>query len=293
MLALALRARTHFGGSEIPIVYECLDIHRLLLRNDFVGRVMRGAERHLARDVRLLLTSSPAFVRHYFEARRQVNAPIEIIENRHFEPVSGSVAAGRPAGPPWRIGWFGALRCLRSLGLLADFSGRAAGRFEIVMRGRPALSEFPDFHNFVDRRRHLSFGGPYRNPEDIAAIYGDVHFAWLIDFFEDGLNSRWLLPNRLYEGCSFGAVPIALEGTETAAFLRARGIGVVLPDPSVEALDGLLGAMSPEEFASLRAAVLAHDRKNWVYDRQDCRDFVARLRSAVAHPHGLPMEMAA
>ena len=85
------------------------------------------------------------------------------------------------------------------------------GRFEIVLRGRPAYSEFTDFDGFVAAEPYLRFDGAYRNPEDLAAIYGEVHFSWAIDFFEEGLNSSWLLPNRLYEGCRYGAVPIAMR----------------------------------------------------------------------------------
>ena len=136
--------------------------------------------------------------------------------------------AENPVAPPWRIGWFGALRCRRSLELLADFTRRQGGRFEVVLRGRPALSEFPDFHAFVEAEPYLSFRGPYRNPEDMAAIYGEVHFSWAIDFFEEGQNSEWLLPNRLYEGCRFGAVPISMGNTETGRFLNQQDIGVLL-----------------------------------------------------------------
>jgi len=292
MLALAVRARSVLGAG-IPIVYECLDIHRLLLRDDLLGKAMRRAERHLARRAALLITSSPAFIRHYFRPRRQVNAPIELLENKFFEPGFQAVhrerAAEIPAAPPWRIGWFGALRCSRSLALLSDFSQRAGGNFEIILRGRPALSEFPDFHASVDADPFVSFLGPYRNPEDMDAVYGDVHFAWLIDFFEDGLNSKWLLPNRLYEGCRFGAVPIALAGTETAAFLEARGIGLILPEPSVRALERLLGGLTPEAFRRLRANVLAHERSTFAADGRDCRRLVTRLAGIAGHgqPHSL------
>ena len=238
MLALATRARSLFQGDGVPIVYECLDIHRLLLRDDVIGRAMRGAERRLLDRVSLLLTSSPAFIRDYFDARGQGSVPFELLENRHFEPVTGAddLPASMRLAPPWRIGWHGALRCSRSLQLLSAFSRREQGRFEVVLRGRPALSEFADFHASVEAEPFLSFEGGYRNPEDIEAIYRDVHFSWAIDFFEDDLNSKWLLPNRLYEGCRFGAVPIAMDGTETARFLRSRGIGIVLPAPTVEAL---------------------------------------------------------
>ncbi|TSE11889.1 glycosyl transferase family 1, partial [Mesorhizobium intechi] len=73
MLALARRARSAFGAT-VPIVYECLDIHRLVLRDDIFGKALRATERHLARDVKLLVTSSPAFIANYFKPFRQVAA---------------------------------------------------------------------------------------------------------------------------------------------------------------------------------------------------------------------------
>ncbi|WP_292206357.1 glycosyl transferase family 1 [Mesorhizobium sp.] len=287
MLALARRARSAFQAT-VPIVYECLDIHRLMLRDDFLGRAMRGAERYLARDVKLLVTSSPAFIANYFKPFGQIAAPVELLENKYFELAAVSpddrTASEAPIPPPWRIGWFGALRCRRSLELLAEFSRRLEGRFEIILRGRPALSEFPDFHGFVESEPWLSFGGPYRNPEDMATIYREVHFSWAIDFFEHGLNSEWLLPNRLYEGCRFGAVPISMVNTETGRFLDRQGIGVLLPQAAPEALEAALGELEEHRFEKLRARVLARNPRTWSHDRSDCRALVEKLRGLTAVP---------
>jgi succinoglycan biosynthesis protein ExoL len=287
MLALARRAKSALGGA-VPIVYECLDIHRLVLRNDLVGKALRGAERYLARDVKLLVTSSPAFIANYFKPFGQVAAPVELVENKYFDTAAVTVdersKAEIPAAPPWRIGWFGALRCRRSLELLAEFTRRLDGRFEVVLRGRPALSEFPDFHAFVEAEPWLSFRGPYRNPEDMAAIYGDVHFSWAIDFFEAGQNSEWLLPNRLYEGCRFGAVPISMGNTETGRFHNQQDIGVLLSEATPETLETALGRMEQERFGKLKARVLARNPRTWSYDRSDCRAFVDKLRGLVAAP---------
>ncbi|TIL50534.1 glycosyl transferase family 1 [Mesorhizobium sp.] len=287
MLALARRARSAFQAT-VPIVYECLDIHRLMLRDDLLGRAMRGAERYLARDVKLLVTSSPAFIDNYFKPFGQIAAPVELLENKYFELAAVSlddrIAAEGPIPPPWRIGWFGALRCRRSLELLAEFSRRLEGRFEIILRGRPALSEFPDFHSFVESEPWLAFGGPYRNPEDMATIYREVHFSWVIDFFEQGLNSEWLLPNRLYEGCRFGAVPISMGHTETGRFLDQQGIGVLLPQATPEALEAALGELEEHRFGNLRARVLARNPRTWSHDRSDCRALVEKLRGLTAVP---------
>ncbi|MHB2264595.1 glycosyl transferase family 1 [Aliihoeflea sp. PC F10.4] len=287
MLALAARAKALFGDGQVPVIYESLDIHRLLLRDDAIGAAMRGAERRLGRDVKALVTSSPAFSANYFERFKQVSAPVKLVENKFFSPEPldhriGKVA--RPAGPPWRIGWFGALRCSRSLQLFADFTRRMDGAFKVVLRGKPALSEFKDFHGFVESEPHLSFEGPYRNPQDLESIYRDVHFSWVIDFFEDGLNSKWLLPNRLYEGCRFGAVPIAMADTEIANFLGRHQIGLTLQAPTIDELVAKFGTMDQAEFGMLEAAVEAVDTATWTCDADECVALVADLAALCGVP---------
>ncbi|MDL2401898.1 glycosyl transferase family 1 [Rhizobium mayense] len=283
MLAVANRAKSIFGG-DMPVVYECLDIHRLLLRQDVFGGALRGLERHFGADAALLLTSSPAFVEHYFRSRSGLDLPIVLLENKvlALEGAEAEIAAGPrlPAsGEPWKIGWFGALRCRKSLEMLADFSRQMDGRFEIVLRGRPARSEFSDFDGFVRDAPFMRFGGPYKNPEDLAAIYGEVQFSWAIDFFEEGLNSSWLLPNRLYEGGLHGAVAIAVDGTETARFLTSRKIGLTLKEADAAHLADLLGDMSEERYLAAFNALATQDRRQWMTDRADCQALVQRLAS--------------
>lgn len=281
MLALANRAKAVFGG-KVPIVYECLDIHRLLLRQDAVGRILRGTEHALGRKISLLITSSPAFIENYFRPLSRLEAPILLLENQVValdDDRAASLPAARPplSGQPFKIGWFGALRCRKSLHLLADFSRAMNGRFEVVLRGRPAYSEFEDFDGFVRNEPFMTYHGPYRNPEDLADIYNEVQFSWAIDFFEEGQNSSWLLPNRLYEGCRYGTVPIAMRGTETARYTDARGIGLVLDRADAATLATLLSTMTAERYLSEFDRVAETDPRQWTFDRGDARALVARL----------------
>jgi len=283
MLALANRAKSVFGG-DMPIVYECLDIHRLLLRDDVVGSALRSAERYFGSEAELLMTSSPAFIERYFRPRSGLDVPVMLLENKvlALEPAARAAASGArlPApGKPWKIGWFGALRCRKSLAMLDQFSRRMEGRFEIVLRGRPAYSEFDDFDRTVSDAPFMHFAGAYKNPEDLATIYNEVQFSWAIDFFEEGLNSSWLLPNRLYEGGLYGAVPIAIDGTETARFLTSRKIGLMLDAADAGRLTALLGAMDETRYLAAFEAVASQDRKQWMMDRADCQGLVQRLAS--------------
>lgn len=298
MLALAGRAQAIFGGA-VPVAYECLDIHRLLTGKGMASRGLRAAERHFARKAGLLVTSSPAFVEHYFRPLSGVKAPVHLVENRVLE-LDGPAddlppRAKRPAGEPWRIGWFGAIRCRKSLDLLAAFTRRMEGRFEVILRGRPARSEFDDFDGLVAREPFIRFEGPYRNPEDLAAIYGDVDLAWAIDFFEEGLNSAWLLPNRLYEACRHGALPIVLGGTETARLAGQRGIGIALRDARLETLVTRFSAFDDDSYRALHAALARLGPKPWIHDRADCAAFVQRLaalRAPAAEPAPAPSLLA-
>jgi hypothetical protein len=281
MLPLAGKLRA-FWPSQPPIVYECLDIHRLLLREDVVGRAMRGAEQHLTRNASLLLTSSPAFLRNYFDIHGA--PPAVVIENKVFFEGSErgrnpSLAPNAPADGPIRIGWFGALRCRKSLAALAGFANAMDGRVEVILRGRPALTEFDDFHGFVEAQPHMRFMGPYQNPQELASIYSEVHLAWAIDFFEEGLNSQWLLPNRIYEGCLHGAVPIALAGTETAAFVERQGIGITVPDITEETLLSHLGSLTLPRIAELAGTVAAVPQNHFAFGTAECIEFVDRLKN--------------
>lgn len=278
MLVLGSRASKLLGG-QVPVIYECLDIHRLLLSRGPAGILMRTIEWMAGRRARAVMTSSPAFLTHYFQPLSRIGAPAFIIENKVMGAApDASILEREPlCGRPLRIGWFGALRCKKSLEILAEFARMMEGRFEVVLRGRPAYAEIPDFDNIVSRAPFLSYRGPYRNPEDLNQIYRDVDFTWTIDCFEEGLNSKWLLPNRLYEGCYHGAIPIAAMSTQTAAALRERRLGVTLSELSPGSLAAALGDLDAQAIRSLSGAIMACDRRSWAADDGDCRDLVTRL----------------
>lgn len=284
VLALRLRARLGSGGSTVPIVYECLDIHRLMLRDDTIGRTLRAVERWALAQTAALLTSSPAFLREHFATAVPQSMPVLMVENKPLE-IGAQQSRGRSPRRrtgPLTIGWFGALRCKRSLDLLDRFTRAVDGRFTAILAGRPAATAIPNFTATVEAAPHLEFQGAYE-ADDLPALYGSVDFAWAIDFFEAGLNSQWLLPNRLYEGCAHGAVPIAVEGTETARALRERGIGIVLRDGTHQALMDSFGSLTRADHAHLSDRLRGIDRSAWVAGRNECENLVERLQDIAAN----------
>lgn len=266
--AFRLRAR---------VIYECLDLHRLVLAQGRKGRIVRWIERQCLKGVSLVVTSSPAFDARYFRAMQNYSGETLILENKVLAFNSAAPARNsKPEGPPWRIAWCGVLRCKKSFELLRHFAESYPGLVEIELWGAPALDQIPDFHVHVGATPSMTFKGAYK-PDDLPGIYANAHFVWAIDYYEAGGNSDWLLPNRLYEGLYFGAVPIAVAGVETARWLETRGVGVILEPPLFDSLGTFLKTCSMDKYEGLRGAATSLDPQSVAFTIDNCRALAAQL----------------
>jgi len=273
--SLVLAARASRGRR---LVYECLDVHRTLLGSRWLDRAVQWAEARLLRRVQLLLVSSPAFVSEHFDRRAAFRAPSLLVENKVFATDESLPLSPRISGPPWRIGWFGMLRCRRTLELLTALVKAAGGGVEVLIAGKVAESEFDDFYADVTEVPGLKFIGAY-SPADLPDLYRRVHFAWAIDYFEEGLNSSWLLPNRLYEASYHGAIPIALNDVQTAAWLARRDAGIIINDPLPDLL-ALLQGFSIEDYERERSRMARISISDLRITQPDCISLARALGGA-------------
>jgi succinoglycan biosynthesis protein ExoL len=285
-LILAASARK-LTGSRAPLIYECLDIHRLMLAPGVVGRLLRALEAGLLRNCDALMVSSPRFVEEYFAPTHRNLPRIELVENKVLIAdlaECGGVPAhrlaaggGPPPGPPWRIGWYGMIRCQRSLRLLADLVRRMPGQVEVTMRGRVARDVMPDFDAVVTATPGLSFDGPYDRSRDLPELYAAPHFFWAMNFFDPGPISDWLLPNRLYEGGLFGAVPLALRTAETGRWLDRYHAGILLDEELEASLPAFFAGLDRDRFDAARRAMAAIPVGAFLHDQADCASLTSRL----------------
>lgn len=277
MLAIGVRGRSICQPMP-QLVYESLDIHRLLLNTGPAGKVLRTLEGWLSKRACALLTSSPAFIREYFEKRSKLRLPTYLIENKLYPASAITSLPPRQPGPPWVIGWFGAIRCHKSLHILKTLVREMDGKVKVIIRGRPSYDQFDNFEAETIDTPGLSYEGPYKNPEDLARIYSEVHFTWAIDMFEEGLNSSWLLPNRLYEGGAFASVPIAAAEVETGHVIQRLHIGLPITEPKLEALKAFFTHLTPGQYQAMEQAARAVPPQTWAASAADCRELVSLLR---------------
>ena len=277
---LALLGR-FFSGRRVPLVLELADIQPAMTGSGVVSRILRFVERFVLGRSALLVTTSPGFVRNYFEPFQGYTGETFLLENKVYPSdrlppavpeTNGPVANGRP----WVIGCFGALRCQRSLEIMHALALKLGGNVRFVLRGYPSGTIAGDFEKLLGNLPNLEFLGPYNYPDDLAEMYAGIDFNWAFDMSDPGGNSAWLLPNRIYEGACFGVPVIAAEDTETGRWIERNGLGRTFAEPLEESLADFFGSLAPAAWQTMKSRCASHSRGEFTGESDYAR-LAARL----------------
>lgn len=280
MLLLAVLGKM-LTRTKAPVVYEALDIREVFIGQGLINRLFRQAERALMRRSSLLVISSPDHMSRYFGPVQSYSGPWYLLENKmSAEQLQehDSALLDPPPGPPWVIGLFGVLRCPRSLDLLARLAAANPERIAIHLRGTPSETDIPAAHleELTRSFSNINYFGPYKAPNDLSNIYGQVHFVWSADLLDPTNNSATCLTNRLYEGCYHGAVALANKGTATARKIESDGLGLTFDDPLENSLQDFFDTLTLADYTALRTSLKSLPRSQFV-DLHDTRLLLARI----------------
>ena len=263
--AALAHAAMMMAGISRPVVMEIADIQPVFMGEGLLSHIFLWMERWLLNRCLLLVTTSPAFIEHYFIARQSFRGNTFLLENkvslsstrkkRHITPTR------KPPFRPWVIGYFGALRCEKSWQIIRRLADALPDDVVIYMRGYPTFTDDAALQREVASYANIQFGGRYTYPDDLADIYERVHFNWCFDFSGESGNSSWLLPNRLYEGMLCGVPALALAGTETAKQVAALNAGWEITEPIEERLIAFFKHLSDEGYSHVWNAVDALDSR--------------------------------
>lgn len=260
LLVIAWASRIFAGAREVPLVYECLDIHGLFTRTGLVGALMRWCERRLLAQVQMLIVSSPGFIKHYFESAQGYAGHHAIIENKlWFDGAPVPRPRGYKPGAVLTLGWVGSIRCAPSLKILMQTADHFGPRIALRIHGNVHRHALPDFDEAVARRDNVTYCGPYDYPTGLARVYAECDLVWAQDLWQRGANSDWLLPNRIYEASWFGCPSVAVADTETGRKVQSDGLGFAVPEPSASALIDLIEETDRQVIEKVSDNLLAMD----------------------------------
>jgi len=229
------------GLTRLPTIYDVSDIHTLLLSNGLRGRCARWFERRALRSVGLMVVSSPWFYWEYFMRWQRASTPALLIENK---VEFGGTAPLLPRAPSNAIAWNGLLRCRRSAMVLLECLTSAPTSLRLSLHG--SLARLQELGPKLINCANCSYTGQY-SPAALGTLLSASSFLWAVDF-ADGENSRWLLPNRLYEAIAAEIPLIAVDDSATGAVVRRYSIGILLPECTSVALMRALGSCTTADY---------------------------------------------
>lgn len=284
MLLLATAGKI-LGRVKAPIIYEALDVHPAFTGKGVKSRIFRFAERRLLAISSLLIVSSPVFMDRYFIPIQKYTGPWFLLENK-----LGASAADQnnlhsrrrtSTGSPWIIGWFGVIRCQRSIEILMRLAARFPKSVMVHIRGLPSERDDITADLLKDLERqcpNVRYFGVYQSPRDLSEIYGAVDLVWAVDFSASGANSDWLIPNRFYEGGLNGVPALARQGTATGDLVERRQTGWCIAEPFEANLTAFIEKLDIETYATTAKHIRSMDRDTFV-DLNDTRELLHKLNT--------------
>ncbi len=273
---------------DARLVYEIEDVHDVFFRQTLGARIMRFLERRILANADLVVLPSPGFAEGYLVPYQGYDRPYFLLENRiqldeippKDAPPSARAEAWKQSNDRWVIGWFGTLRCRKSMRLLSEIAERLGDKVLIYTRGFPTETGLEAYMEIVDRYPNWVHEGPYLMPDDLEDLYGRVHFVWCLDFYDENGNSELLLACRMYHGGYFGAVPLFTEQSQMARHLAPHGIGHAISDPYVDQVCELIEGMEWDTYLKERDAILSRRDELFLEDGSGVR----ALLKAIGRP---------
>jgi succinoglycan biosynthesis protein ExoL len=233
-----------FSKKNVRFIYDVADIRDVLVSRKIFGLILRTLESFLLKSTDLIVCASPEYLPGYFKKIQGIDKPAVIIENKvDPELVPESVEnpfTGPKSGVELSIGYFGMIRCKKSMQLLLSILEQADHRYQLNLRGKFLVSH--ELKERVMNLKNVHYGGTFRYPDDLKEMYQSVDLVWAAHMHGVS-NSKWAISNRFYQACAFKRPLIGQIGTQDAIRIQKYQIGININlnefEKSIESLNNI------------------------------------------------------
>jgi len=266
LLVLALFAK-FFINHKSKVIYDVCDIRRVFVEKNLRGIIFRFIERLLLKYIHILVVTSPAFMKNYFWPIQKYKKMWFLLENKLYEPFINYPLIGQKKKmyflDKWIVGYFGAIRCSKSWEIIKYIAKKMPDKIEFYIRGVPTKVDKKEFFRDIKTIPNIKYDGEYQNPDDLPTMYEMIHFMWCFELVDVKHNSRWLLPNRFYEGGFFGTPLLSAKGFEVGNYIEKMNLGWTFEEPYKDNLMTFFQNLRVDEYIKKRKACQKVDKKHF------------------------------
>ena len=255
-IALLFVLATLFSNRNYTFIYEVADIKPILLSKSAVGNILRKLEQFILNKTNYICVTSEDFIINYFDKHYKYIANTHLLENKVFPKIDSTLIAKSNITrycSKWRIGYVGLFRCNTSLQLLLELAIRLPKNIEIILAGRPE-KHVNDIFNKLITLKNSTYIGEYKYPDDLPNIYSKIDIIWSADFADHSDNSKWLLPNRIYEAGIFNVPQLCFsDNMAICKYIRSYKIGWVIDKTNIESLLKFFSTLTHESHQQIKS----------------------------------------
>jgi len=175
-----------------PVVCEIADIMPIQQRKTISGILVRTLDKFFLCKASLLVFTSKHFI-NYFTEFLKIEPSFITLENKmdiiSIKPIHKNL------NDIITIGYFGLIRCQKSISILCSIAKEYPNRFKVLIAG--VTDHTVELNNLP---KNIKFIGEYKSPHDLAEIYGQVDIVWNVLFDK---YMKWAMTNRFYESLYF------------------------------------------------------------------------------------------
>jgi succinoglycan biosynthesis protein ExoL len=259
---LALLGR--LAAPAARLIIEIGDVREVLVSSGIAARVIQWLDAWIVRAAEGVVVTAPRYVSEYYQGLRGVTPrQVLVLENKIDQSTWCSMAAQIEEvrrGPAKRpavedaltIGYFGVLRCAFTWKVLSSWAAVDPERRRVLVRGH--LGAGAPSEEEMAAAPGVTYGGPYRWPEELPDLYGRVDAVCAAapvrtDHVD---NKAWARANRFYESCCFQRPLLVSEGGGDEPDVMAFGIGMGVPFQRPAEAVAALGSITTEQLERWR-----------------------------------------
>lgn len=216
---------TLFQSGDIKIVYDVADIRSILAEEGFVSMILRSLERFLLKRTTVIVVASPAYIDNYFKPIQKIQGDFFVVENKLEKDLSHQTETVSPITKKNHvtIGYFGMLRCEKSLSVLKQLAENSKGEIRLLLRGLFLNTE--DSEKEFRSLEFAKYDGPFVYPDDLHEMFANVDLVWGAHY-QTQANKNWAIVNRFYQACYFKRPLIVQAGSQNARLVKHYNIGM-------------------------------------------------------------------
>ncbi|MEO8568573.1 MAG: hypothetical protein ABI419_05545 [Ginsengibacter sp.] len=266
-------------------IYQISDIREILTTPNPINQLFSFIDALFTERALLLVVTSEAFVEEYYKNKlRHFKVNYKLIENKihlYNQSLKNIYPLKKIETPSdvITIGYFGILRCERSIKILLGLA-RTNRKFVIIIRGilSPGLKNYA--HEF-DKVGNIYFPGEFISPIHLKEMYNEIDLAWICyPYGESGLgNMNWARTNRFYEAGYFNTPMITQEGTKDSFRAKEYNIGITIDLGDIETCVQELSKLNINEIEKLKNNFENINEKTFIItnDYDDVDNFLKKV----------------